>query len=99
MSKGKGIAIRVVLGVALVIAISFFFSASFYLSIIIVAGLGQVGEIIHMPENIPGEVDNLDGDELHPAKAIFLGLAVIFVLVGLGVLFPEIYSYGFGKNS
>ncbi|WP_444884629.1 hypothetical protein [Microbulbifer sp. PSTR4-B] len=99
MSKAKGIAIRTILAAAFVIAISFFFGASFYLSLIIVAGLGVFGEIIHMPENMPGAIDNPDGKELHPAKAICIGLVVVLVLIGFGILFPELYGYGFGTNS
>jgi hypothetical protein len=99
MSKGKGIAIRMVLAAALVMAISFFFESSFYLAIIIVSGLGMFGEIIHMPENLPGASDNPDGKELHPARVIFIGLAVVLFLIGLGVFFPGLYGYGFGTNS
>ncbi|WP_045857993.1 hypothetical protein [Teredinibacter purpureus] len=99
MTKSKWVAIRIVLAAVLVIAISLFFEASFYLSLILVAGLGIFGEIIHMPENMPGAADNPDGSELHPTKTIFIGLVVVLVLVGLGVLFPGLYSYGFGTNS
>jgi hypothetical protein len=93
------IGIRIVLVVGVVLAISYFFSASFYLALVIVAVFGVFGEVIHMPENMPGECDNPEGKDLHPAKAIILGALAIAVLVGIGHLFPELYNYGFSKNS
>ena len=90
---------RVVLVVGMVLVISYFFSASFYLAFVVVAVLGVFGEVIHMPENIPGEYDNPDGKDLHPAKAIILGALIVAVLVGIGHLFPDLYNYGFSKYS
>ena len=99
MRKSKEFTIRIVLVIGLIIAISFFFDASFYLSLVIVAVLAGFGEIVHMPENMPDAVDNPDGKELHPMKAIFISLCIVLALVSLGVLFPELYNYGFRKNS
>ena len=99
MTKAKAIAIRVVLVVLLVITISFFFGASFYLSTIIVSGFGIFSEMVHTPENLPGAVDNPEGKYLHPAKAIFIGFMVLLVLVGIGIFFPGVFNYGFGTNS
>ena len=99
MTKAKGIVIRVVLVVILIITISFFFGASFYLSAIIVSGLGIFSEMVHTPENLPGAVDNPEGKYLHPAKAIFIGFILLLILVGIGILFPGVFNYGFGANS
>jgi hypothetical protein len=69
------------------------------LALIIVSVLAIFGEIIHMPESMPGAVDNPDGKDIHPAKAMFIGVFVVLALVGLGVAFPELYEYGSGNNS
>jgi len=90
------IGIRIALIVGLVLAISYFFSASFYLAIVIVSAMGLFGEVIHFPENMPGEYDNPEGKDLHPVKAMALGALIIGSLVVVGYLFPELYNYGFG---
>ena len=79
----------------MVVAISYFFGASFYMALIGVVGFGVFGEIVHMPENMPGEYDNPEGKGLHPAKAILIGVFLVMVLVGVGYIFPVLYTYGF----
>ncbi len=90
----KGIVLRIIIWIAFIYAISHFFEASYYLAFIIVLVLGLFGEIIHMPENMPGSVDNSDGKELHPYKVLVLATIFVFVFVGLGEAFPELYEYG-----
>ncbi|WP_444913290.1 hypothetical protein [Microbulbifer sp. PAAF003] len=99
MTRGKGIALRLALVVVLATAISFFFGISFYMSVVIVAALGVFGEMVHMPENMPGATDNPEGKEAHPIKAMAIGVLVVFVLLFVGFLFPEVYRYGFGTYS
>ena len=96
---GKSVAIRLVIAFVMVGAISYFSNASYYLALIIVVVLSIFGEIIHMPENLPGASDNPDGKEVHPAKAMFLGILVVVALVGIGEAMPELYEYAPSHNS
>ena len=91
--------IKVALIAGMVLAISYLFNANLYLALVIVAVLGVLVGVVHMPENMPGEYDNPEGKDLHPAKAIGLGALVVSVLIVVGYLFPELYNYGFNKNS
>jgi len=88
----KAIAFRVLVGATLVLGFSYFFEASYYLSLIIVAVLVLFGETIHLPENMPGAYDNPKGEVLHPYKALVIAVILIFTLVGFGYVFPEIYE-------
>lgn len=99
MSKGKGVALKLALISGLVLGVSYFVDASFFLAMITVCALCLFGEIVHMPENMPGAVDNLDRKGLHPAKAMFLLLGIMVALIALGEFFPELYSYGFAEIS
>lgn len=83
--------------VVLAAAISFFFGSSFYMSVVIFTALGVFGEMVHMPENMPGAADNPEGKEVDPIKAMAIGVLVVLVLVVVGFLFPEVYRYGFSS--
>jgi hypothetical protein len=91
--------VLVIIWVLLTLGISYFFGASFYLALIIVSALGVFGEIVHMPENKPTKDDNSEENNLHPAKTILFGTLLVLVLVLIGHLYPEAYSYGFSKSS
>ncbi|WP_413664596.1 hypothetical protein ACG1BZ_04755 [Microbulbifer sp. CNSA002] len=99
MNKGKGITLRLVLVVVVAAAISFFFGSSFYMTVVMVTALGLLGEMVHMPENMPGAVDNHEGKEVHPFIAMVIGVLVVLILLIIGFLFPEIYRYDFGSYS
>jgi len=74
------------------------FSASYLIALIIIAVLGIFGEVIHLPENLPGETDNPVGNDLHPAKAILIGSLIVFALVALEEMFPVLYEFGGSPN-
>tara|TARA_R100001460_G_scaffold96608_1_gene139021 strand:- start:42 stop:335 length:294 start_codon:yes stop_codon:yes gene_type:complete len=94
----KSLLLKGVLITALVLVLVYVFSASYFLALIIVATLGIFGEIIHLPENMPGEADNPDGEGLHPAKAILIGGVIVVALVVLGEVFPVLYALGVSPN-
>ena len=91
--------VRFIFVVGGVLGISYFFGASFYASLLVVSVLGLLGEVVHMPENLPGAYDNAEGEEPHPAKTITLASLVFLVLVAIGHLFLELYNYGFSRSS
>ncbi|WP_444921772.1 hypothetical protein ACJJID_05185 [Microbulbifer sp. CnH-101-G] len=99
MSKGKGILLRIALVVVLAAAISHFFGSSFYMNVVIITTLGVLGEVVHMPENMPGAADNPEGKEIHPFKAMAIGVVIVLVLLVVGFLFPEVYRFGFDSYS
>lgn len=94
----KSLLLKGALVTALVLVLVHVFSASYFLALIIVAILGIFGEIIYLPENMPGEADNPDGEDLHPARAILIGGVIVFALVVLGEVFPVLYELGDSQN-
>ncbi|MFS1524250.1 hypothetical protein ACL7TT_09065 [Microbulbifer sp. 2304DJ12-6] len=99
MSRRKGIALRLALVVVLAAAISFFFESSFYVSIVIATALGVFGEMVHMPENMPGAADNSEEKEVHPFKAMAIGALVVSILLVVDFLFPKLNHHGFSSYS
>ena len=87
--------IRLALIVGLILAISYFFGVSFYFSAIAVSALVLFGEIVNMPESLPGNKDDIEEKSLHPAITITLTGLVLITLITLGQVLPKVYSYGF----
>jgi len=85
---------NILIFIVAICSVSYIFNISFLISSMIIAVFGLFGEIVHLPENLPGKIDNPDGKSIHPWKAITIGTAIIFILFALGYAFPSLYQYG-----
>jgi quinol-cytochrome oxidoreductase complex cytochrome b subunit len=90
----RGILVRFLLVLTLVIGGSYLFEIPYLGAAILVTAVSFIGAVITDGEYMPGEVDNPDGIELHPFK-LLAGIVVIFILLlSLGYLFPNLYGFG-----
>ena len=99
MKRTKIILIRILYIFGLVAFVSYLFDSNFYFSIIVILVLGIFFELIHYPENLPGSIDNPEGERVHPLSAILIAIFIIIVLLCAGAVFPGVYSIGFDSFS
>lgn len=86
--------IQAIVLLVLVLTISYFFEVSYLWSLLAVLALGLIDELIHLPENMPGKRDNLEGESAHPYKVISFALVLIISVVLLANYFPVLQTFG-----
>jgi hypothetical protein len=77
----------------IVVIASYITSSSFLGTAIVVCAVALLASIVHFPDGMPGEEDNLDGKSLHPFKMIFFCVIVFLACYLCGYYFPELYTY------
>ena len=63
------------------------------MALLVVLVLGLLGELIHLPENMPGEYDNPEGDNAHPYKVISFAMVLIIGVVFIANYFPVLQTF------
>ena len=75
------------------IAFSYFTQLSLLFSGIYVCLFIAITQTLHLPEEMPGGYDNLDGEELHPKWVLLTTLGSSVFLYLLGWKFPSLTKY------
>jgi len=90
----KNILIRVAISISLILGIAYFFEISYFWALVATVGLGMLGGIVNLPENMPGKADNPDGKGPHPYNILALFTVMLFLLFAVGNYFPVVTTFG-----
>ena len=77
----------------IVLIASYLTSSSYLGTSVAVWCVFLLASVVHMPEGMPGEEDNPDGESVHPYKMILFCIVAIAIFYTIGLYFPELYAY------
>ena len=76
-----------------IMGLSFFGGINVILSGIMVCIFLAMMQVLHLPEDMPGGADNLDGEELHPKWIFISAFTLLIFLLLVGWLMPSLWEY------